>query len=118
MERVVGIGGVFLRSPDPARLSAWYRDVLGLGTSEHGEWAQQAGPSVFAPVTLDSDVLAPDQRAMLNLRVDDLDAMLLQVRAAGAAVADETFASEETGRFAWVVDPDGNRVELWQPPDA
>jgi predicted enzyme related to lactoylglutathione lyase len=116
MERIVGVGGHFLRSRDPARLTAWYRDVLGLDFSEYGEWTQQAGPTVFAAFPDDSDYFgSATQQAMVNFRVTNLDAMLAQLRAAGANVVDDEQVMEGVGRFGWVVDPDGNRIELWQP---
>ena len=116
MERVLGIGGHFLRAKDPAALTSWYRDVLGLDFGQYGEWAQQAGPTVFAAFEADSDYFgSTSQQAMLNFRVADLDAMLEQLRAAGAHVADEVQEMDGVGRFAWVTDPEGNRLELWQP---
>ena len=116
MERVVGIGGVFLRAADPMSLSQWYRDCLGLDLDEHGLWQQGAGPTVFATFERDTDYFgSPSQQVMLNFRVDDLDAMLAQLRAAGADVAAETQEMEGVGRFGWVTDPEGRRIELWQP---
>ena len=115
MERVLGIGGYFLRATDPAALGAWYRDVLGLPLGEHGAWDQEAGPTVFAAFQRDSDYFDRAQQVMLNFRVRDLDAMLAQLRAKGADVADDTQDMEGVGRFGWVTDPEGNRIELWQP---
>ena len=116
MERVLGIGGHFIRATDPAALTAWFRDVLGLDFSEYGEWTQQAGPTVFAAFEADTDYFgSPTQQAMLNFRVADLDAMLAQLRAAGADVSDDVQEMEGVGRFGWVTDPEGNRLELWQP---
>ncbi|MCM3921950.1 VOC family protein [Frankia sp. AiPs1] len=116
MERVQGIGGYFLRAADPAALSAWYRDCLGLDADDHGLWSQAAGPTVFATFASDTDYFgSPSQQAMLNFRVRDLDAMLAQLRAKGADVAAQTQDMEGVGRFGWVTDPAGNRVELWQP---
>jgi len=116
MERVLGIGGYFLRAVDPAALSAWYRDCLGLDTDEHGLWRQGPGATVFATFESDTDYFGPRaQQTMLNFRVSDLDAMLAQLRAAGADVAEERQDMEGVGRFGWVTDPEGNRVELWQP---
>lgn len=116
MQRVLGIGGYFLRAADPAALIGWYRDCLGLDVSEHGLWRQEPGPTVFATFEADTDYFGSrDQRTMLNFRVDDLDAMLAQLRAKGADVAEETQEMEGVGRFGWVTDPDGNRIELWQP---
>jgi predicted enzyme related to lactoylglutathione lyase len=115
MERVLGIGGHFLRARDPAALTAWYRDVLGLEVDEHGQWDQQAGPTVFAAFEADTEYFHnPAQQTMLNFRVRDLDAMLAQLRAAGALVADEVQDMDGVGRFGWVTDPEGNRIELWQ----
>ena len=116
MERVIGIGGYFMRAADPAALGAWYRDCLGLDADENGLWRQEPGPTVFAAFESGTDYFgSPAQQTMLNFRVRDLDAMLAQLRAAGADVAAETQDMEGVGRFAWVIDPEGNRIELWQP---
>jgi predicted enzyme related to lactoylglutathione lyase len=116
MERVLGIGGYFLRAADPAALGAWYRDCLGLDADEHGLWQPETGPTVFAAFASDTDYFgARAQQTMLNFRVRDLDAMLAQLRASGSAVDDETQDMEGVGRFGWVTDPEGNRIELWQP---
>ncbi|MEW1773020.1 VOC family protein [Streptomyces sp. NPDC086777] len=116
MERVLGIGGYFLRSADPAAQQAWYRDCLGLDIDDHGLWQQPAGPTVFAAFESGTDYFgSPAQRTMLNFRVRDLDAMLAQLRAKGADVDAETQDMDGVGRFGWVTDPEGNRIELWQP---
>ena len=116
MERVLGIGGHFMRAADPAALSAWYRDCLGIDADEDGLWQQAAGPTVFATFDSDTDYFgARSQQTMLNFRVRDLDAMLAQLRAKGASVVDDVQEMEGVGRFGWVTDPEGNRVELWQP---
>ena len=116
MEHVLGIGGYFLRAADPAALSAWYRDCLGLEIDEHGLWRPEAGPTVFAAFESGSDYFgSPTQQTMLNFRVRDLDAMLEQLRAQGTEVAAEIQEMAGVGRFGWVTDPEGNRVELWQP---
>jgi predicted enzyme related to lactoylglutathione lyase len=117
VERVTGIGGVFLRSRDPAALSAWYAEHLGLDVEEwNGAVVRYGGGetlvwSLFPAETGYFGRL--DQQAMVNYRVRDLDAMLAQLRAAGIPVEgpDET----ENGRFGWGTDPEGNRFELWQP---
>jgi predicted enzyme related to lactoylglutathione lyase len=119
MERVLGIGGYFMRAADPAALSAWYRDCLGLDADENGLWRQGAGPTVFATFESVTDYFGSrTQQTMLNFRVRDLDAMLEQLRAAGATVEDEVQQEEGFGRFAWFADPEGNRVELWEPDPA
>ena len=116
MERVLGIGGHFMRADDPAALSTWYRDCLGLDADEHGLWQQEAGPTVFAAFPADTDYFGSrTQRTMLNFRVRDLDAMLAQLRAKGADVDGETQEMDGVGRYGWVTDPEGNRIELWQP---
>ncbi len=125
---VLGIGGIFFRARDPAALSAWYRDHLGVGAGcaadgagpvDTWSWATTAGPVVFAPFKADSDYFAADKAFMLNLRVSGIDALIAGLTAAGVAV--ETRAewdSPETGRFARVVDPEGNAIELWEVPRA
>lgn len=116
MARINGMGGYFVRSNDPERLAAWYRDILGLGTNDNGEWAQEAGAGVFAPMARDSEYFPTGQQTMMNLRVEDLDGLLDRLRSAGADVAHEQQDVDGIGRFGWVVDPDGNRMELWEPP--
>ncbi len=116
MEHVLGIGGYFLRAADPAALTAWYRDCLGLDADENGLWRQGAGPTVFATFESETDYFGSrTQQTMLNFRVRDLDALLAQLRTRGADVAQQTQDMEGVGRFGWVTDPEGNRVELWQP---
>jgi predicted enzyme related to lactoylglutathione lyase len=116
MERVLGIGGYFLWTEDPAALGAWYRDCLGLHAHANGLWRPDAGPTVFATFESETDYFGSRaQQTMLNFRVRDLDAMLAQLRAQGADVEDEVQEMEGIGRFGWVTDPAGNRVELWQP---
>jgi catechol 2,3-dioxygenase-like lactoylglutathione lyase family enzyme len=114
MERVVGIGGFFFRAADPESLAAWYETNLGIPGLSSGAWEQEAGPTVFAPFPADTDYFGrSDQQAMLNFRVTDLDAMLAQLRAAGATVEDE-ISEASFGRFGHAVDPEGNRFELWE----
>jgi predicted enzyme related to lactoylglutathione lyase len=115
MERVLGIGGYFLRAGDPKALSDWYRDCLGLDADENGLWRPDAGPTVFATFESGTDYFgARTQGSMVNFRVSDLDAMLDQLRAKGADVAEDVQEMEGVGRFGWVTDPEGNRIELWQ----
>lgn len=120
MERVVGVGGIFFKSKDPAKLKAWYRDHLGLPADEHGEITfgapGDAGPLVWSPFAADTKYFEPSQASfMINFRVKDLRAMLAQLRAAGAQV-DAKVQEEPYGKFGWVMDPEGNRIELWEPP--
>jgi len=115
MERVVGIGGFFFRANDPEALATWYETALGIPSMSTGaSWEQEAGPTVFAPFAADTDYFGRgDQQVMLNFRVTNLDAMLTQLRAAGALVEDEV-SEASFGRFGHAVDPEGNRFELWE----
>jgi predicted enzyme related to lactoylglutathione lyase len=120
MAKALGVGGVFFRARDPESLSAWYAKHLGIemqGT--YVSFAPQAmptgGATVFAVFAEDTDYFAPsDQRHMINLVVDDLDGALAQVQEGGAELAGEV-ADYSYGRFGWFLDPEGNKVELWQP---
>ena len=124
MERVTGIGGVFLRAKDPDALQGWYEQNLGLQPDEDGcvvfRWTERetnanAG-TVWAPFKEDTDYFGSrDQQSMVNYRVKDLDAMLAQLRVAGVTV-DDKIEDSEYGKFGWATDPEGNRMELWQPP--
>jgi predicted enzyme related to lactoylglutathione lyase len=116
MERVLGVGGYFMRAADPAALGAWYRECLGLDADENGAWMTEGGVTVFAAFESGTDYFgSPTQQTMLNFRVGDLEAMLAQLRSKGADVAEETQEMDGVGRFGWVTDPEGNRIELWQP---
>ena len=107
-----------MRAADPVALGAWYRDCLGLDADENGLWHQEAGVTVFATFESGTEYFGSRaQQTMLNFRVRDLDAMIAQLRAKGADVAGETQDMEGVGRFGWVTDPEGNRVELWQPSE-
>lgn len=123
--KALGVGGVFFRSSNPARLAAWYRDTLGLDTED---WGTTFG-TAFSPDVMPKhsftvwSVFAADtpyfgdtkQSFMINLVVDDLDLALENVRASGAEIIPER-EEHDYGRFGWVIDPDGNRLELWEPP--
>ena len=122
MARVTGIGGVFLRSKDPKRLSAWYIEHLGLPATEWGvsfDWKDEVpkgtGTTAWSTFPDDTKYFGDDPRqTMINYRVDDLDALLEKLAAAGVWV-DPQRQDEGYGKFAWIKDCDGNRVELWQP---
>lgn len=116
---ITGIGGVFFKARDPHALSVWYREHLGIPFGE-GEyttfrWAEDSpnGSTTVAIFPADTDYLG-DASFMLNVRVDDLDAVLDRLQSLGDPV-DERVMAEANGRFGWVVDPEGNRVELWEP---
>jgi len=125
---VLGVGGIFFRANDPEALSAWYREHLGVGAGcvapEAGEpddwvWKVQGGPLVFAPFKADTDYWAADKQVMLNLRVRDLDSLLEELNASGIEVITKPEWNDPAmGQFARVHDPEGNAVELWEPPAA
>lgn len=125
MERVTGIGGVFIKAKDPKRLLEWYRSHLGLDpapdfTGMVFPWSEennsgQAGTTTWALFPSDTTYFGRSESAfMVNYRVSDLDRMLEQLRGAGVEV-DAHVEESEFGRFGWAVDPEGNRLELWQP---
>ncbi len=121
MEKVTGIGGFFFRAQAPDSLAAWYRDNLGIAlipkSYDEPAWRQDAGVTAFAPFKEDTDYFGNRAKSwMINFRVRDLDAMAVQLRAAGIAVAVDQ-QSYPNGRFARLYDPEGNAVELWQPID-
>ncbi|WOF44076.1 VOC family protein [Sphingopyxis indica] len=126
MGHVKGVGGFFFRARDPDGLNAWYRERLGVGAGcsadaagpvEEWSWSTAAGPLVFAPFKADSDYFPADRQYMLNLRVDDLDAVLAPFREAGEEIIiKEEWDDPAVGRFARVHDPEGNPIELWEPP--
>jgi predicted enzyme related to lactoylglutathione lyase len=102
MERVLGIGGHFIRANDPSALSAWYREALGLDVDENRQWSQEPGPTVFATFERDSDYFGPrSQQVMFNFHVRDLDAMLAQLREHGATITDDVQDMAGVGRFGW-----------------
>jgi predicted enzyme related to lactoylglutathione lyase len=118
MAKITGLGGAFLRVNDPQALYAWYEQYLGI-PSPNGSFlfereTQPASIAVaFFPKS--SDYFPLSQPAMLNFQVDDLAAVLQKLTEAGVAV-DPQRQEHEYGRFGWFTDPQGNRVELWQPP--
>jgi predicted enzyme related to lactoylglutathione lyase len=121
MAKAVGIGGVFLKARDPKALMEWYAANLGI-TQDYGslvfDGPASLGMTLFTHFAADTDYFGEGpQQFMVNLRVDDLDALLSQLSAAGVRI-DPKRDDAPYGRFAWIWDPEGNRVELWQPPAA
>ncbi len=124
MAKVTGIGGVFFKSKgDHAALAAWYREHLGLTLADWGgailKWpddkAEDHGLTVWHVAGKDSEWFSPSTSPfMINYRVDDLDAMVEQLRAGGVEIIQGP-ESHENGKFAWIMDPDKNKVELWEP---
>ncbi len=122
MRRATGIGGIFFKAKDPQALGAWYRDHLGLQVGDWGgvafRWADDSatGTTIWSPFKEDTAYFAPSSASfMVNFRVADLHALLAALRAEGCQV-DEKVEESEYGKFGWVVDPEGNKVELWEPP--
>ena len=114
---VTGIGGLFFRARDPDVLKTWYATHLGVGAGDWGLWTPQTGPSVFSPFAADTDYFPADRQWMLNLRVDEIDPLLDSLRAAGIEVITKPeWNDPQIGRFARIHDPEGNPIELWEPP--
>ena len=129
MKRVIGIGGIFFKANDPEKLAAWYKTHLGLEAEDWGGVCFQEGAGVdlkpkrqshivWSPFDANTDYFKPsDKQFMINYRVHDLDGLLTQLRSEGVAVDPKTQKSE-FGYFGWIMDPEGNRIELWEPPAA
>lgn len=124
MKRVTGIGGIFFQARDPKALQAWYRTHLGIDVQDWGGtalmWSEDPnatkGMTIWSVGSAGGDQFAPSKAPfMINYRVHDLHALLDALRAEGCNVLDKTDDSEY-GKFGWVIDPEGNKVELWQPP--
>ncbi|HYR27205.1 MAG TPA: VOC family protein [Thermoanaerobaculia bacterium] len=126
MKRVTGIGGIFFQARDPIALRAWYKKHLGIDVQEWGgaafTWTDDAGnpitgTTIWSVGKAGSDHFAPSTSPfMVNYRVDDLPALLQALREEGCDVLEKTDDSGY-GKFGWVMDPEGNKVELWQPPE-
>jgi hypothetical protein len=124
---VVGIGGLFFRARDPDLLSAWYREHLNVGPGctasadvqpDEWSWMVESGPVVFSPFRADTDYFAQDKAFMLNLRVDGLPDLIDRLTSKGIAVTtSEEWDHPDLGRFARIHDPEGNPIELWEPPE-
>ncbi|HEY1576648.1 MAG TPA: VOC family protein [Terracidiphilus sp.] len=119
MAKAVGMGGVFLKASDPKKLSAWYAEHLGIPTQDGSTLAfdgpESLGMTVFAHFPESTQYFGGgEQKVMINFRVDDLDALLGQLAAAGVRI-DPKRDDYPYGKFAWIWDPEGNRIELWQP---
>jgi glyoxylase I family protein len=114
---VTGVGGVFFRAKNPDALARWYREHLGVVLEENEPWNQEAGPTMIVPFADDTDYFPAGKQWMINFRVAELDALLSKLRAAGIGVqTDPAWDTPETGRFARISDPEGNAIELWEPP--
>jgi len=122
MARITALGGVFFRSPDPQALAAWYRDKLGFSIEDWGGAlinAQGKGPphGVWAPFDNNTDYFKPSSREfMINFAVDDLHEFLAALEAKGVEVKGRQ-QMDGMGKFAWILDPDGTKIELWEPEE-
>ena len=119
--RITGVGGIFFKSKDPKALVAWYRDVLGVpmqpwGGAMLGYDAPDHPPFVVVTAfSASTDYMKPsDREFMLNFAVDDLDAFIARLKTKGVAILKRE-DNDPTGRFAWILDPDGTKIELWEP---
>lgn len=121
MAKVIGFGGFFFKAGDPAALGEWYAKHLGFpvegwGGARFDDDVSRPGYTAWSPFAADTKYFAPStQPYMLNFRVDDLDGLLAKLRADGVTV-DDRVEDGEYGRFGWIMDPEGTRIELWQPP--
>ncbi len=126
MRKVTGIGGVFFRANDPGSLMAWYRDHLGIDVSAYGssfKWVgsespKKSGYTVWCPFNEDTEYFGSmNKQFMINYRVADLPALMDELREGGVEIVGE-LEEHENGKFAWICDPEGNKLELWEPADA
>ena len=123
MTHILGLGGLFFKSKDPKALALWYQEWLGMdlahpyGINFNPENIPPHGANVWAPFKAETDYFSPSKKDfMFNLIVDDLDAMLAQIKPSGVQIMSES-ESGDYGDFGWFIDPEGNKVELWQPPE-
>lgn len=117
MAKVTGIGGFFFRARDPKALAEWYEKHLGVDHFDKGVWRQEEGLTVFAPFPDGTDYFGRyEQQWMINFRVNDIDEMIAELEADGVEVETRPEWDSEAGRFARIHDPEGNPIELWQPP--
>jgi predicted enzyme related to lactoylglutathione lyase len=128
MKHVMGIGGIFFKAKDPEKLADWYKEHLGLDVEEYGGVTFREGDdsnvpggrrqtyTVWSPFPEDTEYFGPSNKPfMINFRVADLDGLLAKLRAEGVAV-DERTEKSDFGYFGWAMDPENNRIELWEPP--
>jgi len=121
MNRVTGIGGIFFKAKDAPALQAWYKKHLGIDVQDWGgtafPWSDPEGMTVWSIAPEISDQFAPSSAPfMINYRVEDLHSLVKVLKEEGCNVLEKIDASD-FGTFAWVIDPEGNKVELWQPPE-
>lgn len=125
MAKVTGIGGIFFKCKDPESMKEWYKSRLGFNTDPYGasfEWRQaddadKKGTTIWSPFNETTTYFAPSTKEfMLNYRVDDIEALVLQLKEQGVTVVDD-IATYDYGKFVHIIDIEGNKVELWEPTD-
>ena len=126
MAKVIGVGGIFFKSKNGKKLGAWYRKNLGVDVQAWGgaafSWEEKPKSAherftVWSPFASDTKHFAPSRESyMINYIVDDLDALLKKLRKARVKIDAKGIEASEYGRFAWVMDPEGRKLELWEPP--
>ena len=126
MKKVTGIGGIFFKTNDPEKMKEWYNKNLGLRTNEYGavfefrdsDQPEKKGYAVWSPFKSDTDYFEPSTKEfMINYRVENIEAMVEELRAAGVTICDE-IEKYEYGKFVHILDPENNKIELWEPVDA
>lgn len=126
MKKITGLGGVFIKARDPKAMAAWYQQHLGIGFNEYNyvdlpftdeQGKVTPGHNVLSFFAENSAYFNPSEKqVMLNLRVSDLFTLLDQLREEGVTIVGDPL-NEEYGKFGWILDPEGNKIELWEPPD-
>ena len=121
IKRVTGIGGIFFKSENPEKIKNWYKDHLGLPTNPYGctfRWKDEEGKDAatqWSPFAEDTKHFEPSQKQfMMNYRVDNLEALLKVLKEEGVTIVGE-MESHDYGKFGWILDPEGNKIELWEP---
>lgn len=118
MTKVSGIGGIFFRAQDQEGLAKWYETHLGVSPVPKGPddmpWVQEAGPTVFSPFSTGTDYFPAEKQFMINFRVDDLDGLVVELESSGIEITSRE-TMDGIGRFAHLFDPEGNKIELWEP---
>ena len=123
-KRVTGLGGFFFKTTNPDKVKTWYRDHLGLNTDQYGctfWWKDDAGNACstqWSPFKEDTQYFSPsDKQFMMNFRVENLEELLVALKKEGVTIVGE-MQEYDYGKFGWIMDPEGNKIELWEPVDS
>nr|WP_321355686.1 VOC family protein [uncultured Draconibacterium sp.] len=125
MKKVTGIGGIFFKTKDPGKMKDWYGKNLGLTTNEYGsvfEFRKSEAPnekaySVWSPFKADTDYFEPSEKEfIINYRVENIEKLVANLKEAGVTICDE-IETYEYGKFVHILDPENNKIELWEPVD-